>query len=340
MILWGESFEHYGTPAQMIEGLWAQLAPLGAAGISFDGNAATGDKCLKMGPLNQARRYLTDDFSKVGVALNFKLANLPTSASHRFGLITLRGPGGDELLSLRVISTGRVQLIEGDLDSGAVVVATSKLAAAAGTWNHLEVVAESGNVEVRLNGKQIILNTMPIVGPISEVSIGLNNSGTSNLFSTSTWIDNVIAQGGDDTDFVGLAGVYYLKPVADAVPQDWSLTAGASAYQLVDELVPDEDVSYIFTGTIDEVSTLVVEPLPLNVVEVLAVMPIMRVRKTDTGDCDVALGVRSGGIVATADDVAATLGYTYQFAVFETDPEDDAGWEPSPMPEIQITRAL
>lgn len=340
MILWGEGFEHYGQPSQLLDGLWADIVPASYAGVTFEGDAATGDKCLAMTPDNLIRRYLMDDHDKVAIALNFKLSNLPLSANHNWAIICLRGPLGEEILSLRIISTGRVQLISGDLTAGATIEATSKLAAAAGTWNHLEVLAEDGEVVVRLNGKPAITSSMAIPLQMSEMSIGLNDSGTSNLFANTTYIDNVIAQGGPTSDFAGLAGVYYLPPVADAVPQEWDLTAGAQAYALLDELAPDEDVSYIFTGVAGEVSSLSVAPLPLNVAEVLAVIPIARVRKTDTGACDVALGVRSGGVVETADDVAATLGYTYQFAVFETDPEDDAAWEPSPMPEIQITRSL
>jgi len=340
MILWAEGFEHYGAVANMMDGLWADIE---TTGTSFVTGAATGDLCLTISNLGNGRRYLTDDFERVGIALNFNLESLPLSAAHRFTLLGLRNDVGTQLLNIRVISTGRVQLISGTLNSAAVVVATSKLAVAAGTWNHIEVVADTGDgtAEVRLNGKVAIASiAVPaLVGVISEFSMGLFDTGTSNLF-VRTYYDNIIAQGGETVDFLGLAGVYYLQPNADGVPQDWQLTSGANAYPLVNELVPNDDTGYIFTGDVDAVSTLAVEALPLNVVDVLAVIPIARVRKTDTGDCDVALGVVSGGFPAEGTEVAVTAGYTYQYAVFETDPEDDAAWAPSPMPEITIRRAL
>jgi len=340
MILWAESFEHYGAVADLMDGLWADVDTIGAALV---GDAATGDKCLRCAINVTGRRYLTDDFERAGIALNFKLDALPLSAVHRFGLCGFRNDVGTQLLNIRIISTGRIQLISGPLNNTAVVVATSKLAVAAGVWNHIEVVADTGDgtAEVRLNGKVAIASVAvpALAGVMAEFAFGAFDTGTSNLF-VRTHYDNIIAQGGVETDFIGLAGVYYLQPTSDGVPQEWELTSGANAYPLVNELVPNEDTGYIFTGAVDAVATLGVEPLPLNVVDVLAVIPIARVRKTDTGECDVALGVTSSGFPAEGPEVAITSGYSYQYAVFETDPEDDAAWAPVPMPEITIRRAL
>jgi len=339
-IVWAESFEHYGVVANMMDGVWADIA---TSGTSFVTGAATGELCLTVSNLGNGRRYLTDDFERVGIALNFNLAALPLTAAHRFILLGLRDDVGAQLVNIRVTPTGRIQLISGTLNSAAVVVATSKLAVAAGTWNHIELIADTstGQAEVRLNGKPAIaaIAVPALVGVMSEFVFGLFDTGSSNLF-VRTYYDNIIAQGGEFVDWLGLAGVYYLQPDADGVPQDWEVTTGALAYPLVNELVPNDDTSYIFTGEVDAVATLAVEALPLNVVDVLAVIPIARVRKTDTGECDVAVGVVSGGFDAEGTENAITSGYSYQWAVFETDPEDDAAWAPSPMPDITIRRAL
>lgn len=341
-ILWGEGFEHYGTVGDMTDGLWAEISTIGT---SFAANAATGQKCLQVGNLARGRRYLGDDYEKVGIALHFKLAALPVNTGHTFSILGLRNsdPDDPDILHLRVTSAGRIQLISGELDTTPDIVTTSKLAVAAGVWNHLEIVADAGTgmAEVRINGKPGIASAAvaALTGLISEFTFGVYDTGTSRLF-VQTSFDDIIAQGGADVDFLGLAGCYYLQPNSDGVPQEWELTSGANAYPLVNELVPDDDTSYIFTGEVDAVATLGVEALPLNVVEVLAVIPIARVRKTDTGECDVALGVVSGGVPAEGPEVALTSGYSYQWFVFETDPEDDVAWEPSPMPNITIRRAL
>lgn len=342
MIVWAEGFEHYASVADLTSGVWSQVSTIGS---SFQGSAATGDKCLQVGQLATGRRYLGDDYERVGIALNFKLAGLPNNSGHRFALIGLRNddPLQPQMLNIRVISTGRIQLISGAINGAETVVATSKLAVAAGVWNHIELIADCGTglAEVRLNGKSAIASiaVAGLTGTISQFSFGTFNTGSSNQFVTTSY-DNIIAQGGAAVDWLGLAGVYYLQPTSDGVPQEWELTSGANAYPLVSELVPDDDASYIFTGSVDAVATLGVEALPLNVVDVLAVIPIARVRKTDTGECDIALGVVSGGVPAEGAETAITAGYSYQWAVFETDPEDDAAWAPAPMPEITIRRAL
>lgn len=336
-IVWADSFDNYGNASHMMDGLWANVSQ----GVSLVTGAALGERCARFTLTGNARRYLTDDFTRAGVAFNFKLDGLPVNASHRFGLIGFRNDLGAQVVNLRITSAGRVQLVLGSLGLGAVAAATSKLSVAAGVWNHCEIIADAGGdqIQVWLNGKLALDYAGNVVGPLSEVSIGTFDTGTQNLYVTS-YYDNIVAQGGAGTVSLGQVGVYYQQPIADGVPQDWQLSEGAQAWPLVDDLNPDENAGYIYATQQDLTATFDVEALPLNVSGVVAVIPIARVRKSDTGDCDSVLGVMSGDTPAESADLPALLDYSYHFAVFEKDPDDNGAWAPAPLPSIFIRRTL
>ena len=255
-------------------------------------------------------------------------------------------------MCVKVTPTGRLAIWGPDDDNlGTPIppVAISRTAIVAGVFNHIEITFSYPQIKVYLNGKLAVEGNAPdeprspsgaATGRLmAEAFFGYRSGSSVALFAPNVWYDDIIAWEGD-TGPIGPSGVYYLRPDTDALPQEWELTAGATAYTLINELIPDDDSKYIFTGAVDDQANFGVEPLPANVAQVLAVIPISRVRKTDTGAAQVALGVNSGGVEAEGEGLPVLRGYSYQFSVFENDPEDGQPWSPSPMPQISIRRAL
>ena len=349
-ILWAEGFEQYGSYTHMLEGLWAQAGASAIIETDLD-NVSTGRKALRLGGVSPIRRSLGGDFTMAGVAFALKIDAMPNNIGHRY-VFGLRNGAGDFGMCVKVTPTGRLAIWgqnDDTLGSPIPPVAISRTAIVAGVFNHIEITYSFPQIKVYLNGKLAVEGNAPdeprnsggaATGrQMAEVFFGYRSGSSANLFSPNAWYDDIVAWEGD-TGPIGQSGVYYLRPNTDTPPQEWELTAGATAYTLINELVPDDDSNYIFTGTVGDQADFGVEPLPANVAQVLAVIPIARVRKTDTGAAQVALGVNSGGVEAEGEGLPVLGGYSYQFSVFENDPEDDQPWSPSPMPQISIRRAL
>lgn len=348
-ILWAEGFEQYGNGSQLIDGLWTAVNSSATIETNLD-NVSTGRKSLRMGGVDPLRRSLGGDFDTVGIAFAFKIDSMPSNIGHRY-VFGFRNGSGDFGMCVKVTPTGRLALYGPDDEKiGAYVppIAISRVALVTGVFNHIEITFTYPHAQVYLNGKLAVeadvtdeprrANGDPSGRKMAELFIGYRSGSSVYLFASPVWYDDFVAWEGE-TGPVGPSGVYYLRPVSDVAPQDWELTAGATAYSLINELAPDDDSNYIFTGSAGQ-ANFNVEALPANVAQVLAVIPMARVKKTDTGAAQIALGVNSGGIQEDGEDLAVLTGYSYQYSVFETDPEDDQPWAASPMPQISIRRAL
>lgn len=348
-ILWAEGFEQYGSGSDLLDGLWSEAQNVTLNEI-LD-NVATGRKSARLDGVNPMRRSLMGDHDLAGVAFHVKISEMPGNLAHRY-VFGLRNSAGDFGMCCKITPTGRIALFgqdDANLGSPIPAIATSRLAMTAGVYNHIEISFQYPEAKVYLNGKLAVSGNVPgePIGPggnpsgrkMGELFLGYRSTSSSLLFASNVWYDDIIAWEGE-TGPVGPSGVYYLRPVSDVAPQDWELTSGASAYALINELAPDDDSDYIFTGSVNDQSNFNVEALPANVAQVLAVIPIARVRKTDTGAADISLGVNSGGVQANGEDQSALVGYSYLFQVFENDPEDAQPWAATPMPQISIKRTL
>lgn len=350
-IRWAEGFENYGaihgtSESYAVQGVWANF---GFTIVDIDDTPTiqirTGKRSARFtGPDLNIRRSLGGDFTTVGLAMAVWVSNLP-SAQHGNFLMEFRDSGNNVQLGLQLGTTGRLRLIRGRVDTG-ILIAESDFELTAQSWEHIEakiVMGATGSVVVKVNEREFInvpsTNTVgpgTVDGNIAQIATG-HHTGWGLEISTSyyddyvAWVDDTIGQ----CDFVGMQGVYYLEPIADDTPQQWSLTSGSNAYQLVDGTIPDDDLDYVYTDTIGQKTTYEVEALPANVISVMAVIPEIRARKSDTGECNIAIAVVSRGTEDEADDRPVTTGYVYYYDVFEQDPDTLAAWDPLTMPLIR-----
>lgn len=359
MIEWFDGFDQYGANEDLLnDGLWAEASDF----VLSSTQARTGERSLALTLIGaQGRRALDVEVStKVGMGCAILMDRLPIPPFNADrGAVVIqqfRNESNRAHISIQVGPTGRIYIMGGGLDrtssttgiNGPVELAKSRLQIAAGAWNHIETILEVGvGVTVRVNGRLYAQYT----GTTDFAQVGNNNIAQIAIghFDSSIpveynllWFDDIYVQTGAAIDFLGELEVHYLQPVSDQLPQGWQKTTGANAYQLINEIPPDDDVDYIFAETTALQSRFAVEPLPVDIVSVAAVSPLARVRKTDSGPCEVKLAVFSVATLAPAAETKSpTTAYQYFFDVWETDPGNgNVAWTPSSMPAIQIERTV
>ena len=337
-IKWADGFDNYGTVANMLNGAWSS-ANNADVSVQIRPGGATGPSCLRLNQVSNCRRYLGGDFDRVVFGFRVRLAALPDNGDHTFALFSVLDAVGAALFTVTILPSGRIRLLPAR--NRALPIATSTRAMAGGTWNHIEVVFDNGtsNATILLNGREVINTAIVPGGKFSDVFFGIWDTGTTKVF-VETFYDDMIASAGPTAALLGMCGVFYLRPIIDGIPQDWDYTSGTVGYALINEYTPDNDTNYIFAEGVDDVAAFGTEALPSNVTSVVAVIPIARVRKSDTGPCDVALGVRSDTDILEGDDFPLTTSYGYHWAVFETDPNTGDVWNPSALPDILVRRTL
>lgn len=351
-IIWADGFEHYGDDETWPQTLWA-IQRLGAPPTLSTEQARTGNYSYKFTTTSRIRRSLKGDYGRAGVAFGLYLLGLPGDTGHAFSIATFLNADGGPHISVKIGSTGRVLVYRAGTGGLATytLLAQSAKELAPGVWNHIEVactVSEgSGSVDVLVNGKEFVSYEGDTVGDsttsqaepsVGQLGFGIFDNGVSRLF-VECYYDDIIAWAGDGTEPVGLYGVYYQRPISDAIVE-WDLTEGTDAFALLDELGPDGDTQYAFTGTVGDRLAMAVEPLPLNITDVAAVMPIALARKTDTGECDVTLGVISinDAVVNAPEGDPLLTNYGYFYYVVEEDPDTEGPWNPLGLPAICIER--
>lgn len=347
-LLWFDGFEQYGAnvtfpPPLPLEGVWLDFNQSIVASLP-----RTGSYCMASGPTGDgfARRSLLGDHSTVGIGCGFYMNAAPIAVDraivggvHRTVVAQFMDISLNVMAVLTVGTTGRLQLFSGDDTK----YGESVLEISAGTWNHIETKIKfdnaDGTVDVYVNGKSWIsatgLDTIPagVADTCSQVGFGVPG-GSSGIWNEPLRWDDIFVYNQDTGgvhDILGQYGVYQLKPNADdATNHAWQLTSGSHGYALINEVPPDDDLDFIFSGIVNDRSDFGVEPLPANIITVAAVMPCGRLRKTDTGAADVELGVNSSGDVSFSADTPITTSWTYyQPLVLETDPHTSAAWAPA-----------
>lgn len=116
-------------------------------------------------------------------------------------------------------------------------------------------------------------------------------------------VDDICVVSGDETALPPQL-IYTLSPNADGSAQDMSFTGGASAWESIDEKIPDGDTSYIFSDTVGHTSNFALEDLPAGVTDIKAVQGYgIMAREPAGGTNNLRLSVKTAAsaVVGTTD---------------------------------------
>lgn len=115
-------------------------------------------------------------------------------------------------------------------------------------------------------------------------------------------------------------------PIADGANTDWTPSAGADHYAMVDEAVPDDDTTKITTATVDHRDTCKVESFKNTGAAIDAVKVVLTAKKVEPNSAAVAACIRSGGANHDGSVLPITTTWEHVGEVFDADPGTSSAW--------------
>jgi hypothetical protein len=356
MLLFADSFGAYGLTANMLNGFWSEL---GTGWALSTVRPRTGVYAMRGSPVNDSviRRNFAAGSDNGAVGFAFYFSNNPVTDAGNghtsdgvFMLAQFLNSSNQSQISICANTDGTISAYLGGARGGisfnATLLGQSTQRFAAGAWNHFEAYCRAhptnGSVEARINGVTALslagIDTdFRGDGIVSQFSIGSAVAGAFPLGGGTVDIADLFAwdtNGGTVQDFVGDKKVYLLKPASDTAIEDWDLSTGASSFELLNNVPPDDDTSFISTapaGLSDNPPETQVglDQLPGEVVTVSGVFIAGRSAKTDAGDAILTLGLQSGVVRGDGEDHAVNTTFSYYGDAFEADPATSSPWTPA-----------
>jgi hypothetical protein len=340
-VLWADPFQTYGLDeTKLTDGLYAAVNSDVALIADPDPNASADSKCLRFNDTGEVRWAIpTGANATIGQSVRLWMDDLPSSDSNGF-TFDFRNNANAELCKLRVLPNGQLRLMR-----GATTIADSTLPViTAGAWNHIETKIvfndTTGTSEVRVNRNAVAgltltgqdtMNTSAS-GTCAIIAFTTGNGAIAYMKDFVCWDTN----GSLNNNFLGTKSLYVLQVTAD-VSFNWDASTGATGYNLIDELTPD-DADYIYADDAPPAaSTFSIEDLPADIVSVAALLPVVRWRNSDGGDGNLQVGLTVAGDTDLGTDRPGTTAFTYTWDVSEVSPDTAVAYTPA---EVNATDLL
>lgn len=233
-------------------------------------------------------------------------------------------------LSIQLTLNGTLQVLR-----GATVLFTTADTYNTGVWNYIELeffIADTGGfanlyVNGALAGSISGADTRNVAATdtYNFIGIGGDTNGSEAIFSyDDLYLTNTATRLGEQR-------VVTVVPTSDGTPSQWAASGGAVApFTMVDEVLCNGDVDYIFDGTINDQAVFNMASTGATPLSVSAVQIGTFTRKTDTGTRAIQLQyVDSGG--TAYDSASQTLGTNYirQVSLLENNPATATAWTPA-----------
>jgi hypothetical protein len=228
--------QHSGTyKLAVVSGGTANYLPI-PVGFGSAGEASSGDKDVVL-----YRGYLYISFNGITAGTWMRILS--------FGDAWDTAP--TERLYVEMNSTGAVR-VNGGTASGNVLTTTGSYA------YRIEVLgdADATEQEVRVNGATVCTNTAAL-SDMDFIAIGNFAAGSGTL--VVAW-DDILVESADNRLYINWptdqpttndANLRMYQDGDDAVNNAWTAFGGGTKYDDVDEVVPDDDTTYIYTATLN-----------------------------------------------------------------------------------------
>lgn len=219
----------------------------------------------------------------------------------------------------------------------AALLGTASKAVPLGSWHYLEfmftVDSSVGVAIARLDG-------IPILSLSNQNTKGSGNYITTFSLMTAAgasylhYVDDLYVcdtLGSYNASFLGDIVVSAQMPNGNGTQNNFSIggtSPAATNWQSVDEIPPDEDVTYVFDGNIGDQDRYLFSHVTQTSGIVYGVMAWPRVKKDDAGNRTMRVVTKSGSVVAdNGTDIAIPMAsYSYEGTVFEFDPNTAQQW--------------
>lgn len=355
-INWMDNFNVYGTDggntARLLNGVYAQNdgCTLGA-----DPDPTATGLVLNVTPgygggqsYQKLRKVLPVARTTLGQALRMWLDALPSEGDMAPCPFSFKDGSNNFLFNVVVTTTGQLSFRQGGF-YGTELGITPNPVVTANAWAHMEckLVEDPavGSFELRIEGVTVLKLTNINTGNTPIAQVELCNDPTSISTGVNMRIKDWIIwdnTGTFNNDFMGSCQVLKIIPNGD-ISLNWTPSAGTTGFNLINEVTPDDDGSYIsapYPAPAAYVCSL--SDLPITVTSVRGVMPIHRSRKTDGGDGNIQIGALSGASTGLGANRPITTAYTYWWDIFDADPNGAVAWSRVSVNalNLQINRTL
>lgn len=358
-LIHADGFDHWGTAARMIEGVYAA-----SSGV-IQGGARTGTGCYTTSGV-QEFRYVTDFQSSLISGKAFRISgSLPASNNNPAPLIQLADANNSWMLQAHVTATGSVRVMRNTIyPSNATVpvapyqqdiVCESDHGLITGnTWHYFELKYDDvlKRVSVQVDGIFVTQGAYDTPAPIlidrvTRLTFGSDAFQMPNMSYDDYYICNLEPEivGGDEfpinMDFLGDRRMGLCMPLADTAIADWTLSSGTNGASLIDE-VPANDAGYIEAESVDMVSEFTHTPLGIDTPSIAGVVVYGRTIKTDAGTAAIRLGIHSGFNVENSETKSVVLAQSYSKECFPLNPDGNVPFTPITWDaaDLRVTRAI
>jgi hypothetical protein len=249
MLVWIEGFEGFGTGGALVPtGILARKYPVvdHEAFLQIEAGRLSG-YCLRIGTSTYGfgtGSLTTDSTITVGMGFNFSIL----ATSHFLNLYDGTTLG----INVQLESSGEISIRKGTT----TLETTSGLGLLTNTWYYIELQVKcdstTGTYELRIDENTVLSDT------------GVNTkAGTHNYHDrvyfygiAYSYFDDLYildSTGSQNNDFLGNSRVEAIYPDGDTATIDWTASSGNTHYNLVDEVVCDDDTNYVEDGTANDV---------------------------------------------------------------------------------------
>lgn len=202
-------------------------------------------------------------------------------------------------------------------------------------WHFIEIKvrfdATAGSVQVRVDNQTCLEAEGRTKNPLSPALCNLWRASNFQLEDASfndTFVDDLYildTEGSEFNDFLGDVVINTVLPRADGSLNQLSQFGGSlNKYTAVDDIPPDGDASYVFGNTIGQQERYLVDPLPTNVINVLAVSVHARAKKDAAGASQIKLLARVDGVNEIGPAEPVTTQYITRALMLERAPGGSA----------------
>jgi hypothetical protein len=346
-LIWMDGFDAYGTDGQWVEDVMkSSLYVQGRASASAATRTGRG-YCLQFpqiggnAPIAEIRKaFETKDGLVVGFAWKTEAINaLRNICEFRYD----NHFGG--------VYTHFVAYMTGD---GAVTLAcngekvfdTGPNILFPNVWHFIEIKItfhdSAGTVQVRVDGQTCAEYTGRTKLPNQPALCNLFRTGNGyleDIVNNLVYLDDLYIldlEGDDFNGFLGDVVIHSVMPASDGGVNELSQYGGGlQHYTSVDDIPPDADLSYLYGNEVGTQEFFNVDPLPTNVINVLAVSVHARVKKDAAGASQIKLACKYDGIEEIGAAEPVTTQYVTRAKFYET-PPGGGSWSKAKAEAMQI----
>lgn len=253
-------------------------------------------------------------------------------------------------------ASGYIRVYRQDTAGRVQIAISATPIAVANQWAHWEfkafIDAAAGTVEVRREGVNVcsagpLRTASNLVGSAASVQnvVIFNQGGYGQPMAVGCYFKDFAiwdGSGARNNNFLGSRVVKRLRPNGDVV-FPWTPSTGTTGYNRINANAPGDDASYIYAPDPAPAAALFsLEDLAANVTSVAFVQAEHRSRKTDGGDGNIQLGLKSGASTTLGADRPISTAYTYYSDIFDSDPNGGGAWSVAAVNalQFQINRTL